>query len=299
MERRMSAIEQLRYVRLGTGDLAAAAQFARHILGLEQVDVDDTQVLFRSDFRDHTLAFTKDSPREQSVGFELRDLATLERAADVLARHGYEVVHGPAEAAARRKVKSLLSFRDETDVTIELVVRPLHSGWRYFPSRDAGITGLEAVAMRSPALDRSEALWTKVLTGKVSDWIGDAAFIRFDDRHHRLALYPATTGGILAVEYGVESVDQLMQSSYFLQESQVRIVHGPGRRPASGQMFVTFVGPEGVLFSYVAEGERIVDGQHRPRQFRRHPKSFCAWGSRSEVAEFQGDGGTASRKERS
>ena len=93
-----------------------------------------------------------------------------------------------------------------------------------------------------------------MLSGKVSDWVGDAAYIRFDNAHHRLALHPSSSGGVLAVEFGVESVDQLMQSSYFLQDQQVRIAHGPGRRPASGQMFLTFAGPDGVLFSYVAEG---------------------------------------------
>jgi 2,3-dihydroxy-p-cumate/2,3-dihydroxybenzoate 3,4-dioxygenase len=59
-------------------------------------------------------------------------------------------------------------------------------------------------------------------------------------------------------------------------------------------MFLTFAGPDGVLFSYVAEGCPIDDGRHRPRQFARHPQSFCAWGSRSDVPEFDAadDAGT-------
>ena len=56
----MIAIEQLRYVRLHTRDLAAAAHFAQRILGLELVEQDDAQAAFRSDFRDHTLVFTSD-----------------------------------------------------------------------------------------------------------------------------------------------------------------------------------------------------------------------------------------------
>jgi 2,3-dihydroxy-p-cumate/2,3-dihydroxybenzoate 3,4-dioxygenase len=282
----MIAIEQLRYVRLGTRDLAAAAQFAQRILGLELVEQDETQAAFRSDFRDHTLAFIKDQKPAQTVGFEVRDSETLERAADVLARNGYDVTPGSAEGAARRKVKTFLSFNDASGVTVDLVVRPLHSGWRYFPSRDAGITGLEAVALRTTSVVKSEALWTKVLAGKVSDWVGDAAFIRFDLAHHRLALHPSSSSGVLAVEYGVASVDQLMLSSYFLQDQQVRIVHGPGRRPASEQMFLTFAGPDDVLFSYVTEGSDIDEATHRPRQFPRRAQSFCGWGSRSEVPEF-------------
>jgi hypothetical protein len=51
-------------------------------------------------------------------------------------------------------------------------------------------------------------------------------------------------------------------------------------------MFLTFAGPDGVLFSYVTEGSTIDEAVHRPRQFRRLARSFCAWGSRSDVAEF-------------
>ena len=289
----MIAIEQLRYVRLGTVDLPGAVKFATRILGLEVVDESPDQVSFRSDFRDHTLVFTEDANRAQTVGFELRDAEALERAADMLARHGYQIVPGTADAAAQRKVKAFLSFKDETGITIDLVVRPLHSGWRYFPFRDAGITGLEGVALRTTDINRSEALWTKVLTGRVSDWVGDAGYIRFDAAHHRLALHPSTFNGVLAVEFGVESVDQLMQASYFLQDAQVRIVHGPGCRPASGQMFLTFAGPDGVLFSFVAEGQRIEEAQHRPRQFPRRAQSFCSWGSRSEIPEFNCDDNTS------
>jgi 2,3-dihydroxy-p-cumate/2,3-dihydroxybenzoate 3,4-dioxygenase len=280
----MIAIEQLRYVRLGTHDLGAACDFAQRILGLELVDKDASQASFRSDFRDHTLVFTKEA-KAQAIGLEVRDTDTLERAADALARNGCDITPGDAEGAVRRKVKAYLTF-SHAGIAIDLVVRPLHSGWRYFASRDAGITGLEAVALRSPAISESETLWTKTLAGKVSDWVGDAVFIRFDRAHHRLALHPSSSGGVLAVEYGVESVDQLMQSSYFLQDQQVRIVHGPGRRPASGQMFLTFVGPDGVLFSYVVDGSPIEEATHRPRQFPRRAQSFCSWGSRSDVPEF-------------
>jgi 2,3-dihydroxy-p-cumate/2,3-dihydroxybenzoate 3,4-dioxygenase len=287
----MIAIDQLRYVRLGTRDLDASADFARRILGLELIEKDNTQAVFRSDFRDHTLVFTNDIKRTQTVGFEVRDTETLERAADTLARNGYDVMPGTPEEAARRKVKFFASFIDASGVTIDLVVRPLHSGWRYFPSRDAGITGLEAVALRSTAVAKGEALWTGLLGGKVSDWVGDAAFIRFDAAHHRLVIYPSSSGGVLAVEFKVESVDQLMQSSYFLQDQQVRIAHGPGRRPVSDQMFLTFAGPDGVLFSYVAEGSPIAEATHRPRQFPPRAQSFCAWGSRSDIPEFNAETG--------
>jgi 2,3-dihydroxy-p-cumate/2,3-dihydroxybenzoate 3,4-dioxygenase len=184
-------------------------------------------------------------------------------------------------------VRALASFRDPGGNTIELVLRPLHSGWRYFPARDAGIVGLTGVALRSRDVPACEALWTTLFNGRVSDWVGEAAFLRFDQAHHRLAYHPSAGRGILAIEFGVENVDLLMQNNYFLQSAQVKIVHGPGRRPTSNQMFLTFAGPDETLFSFVTEGDDIADeATHRPRQFPRTRSSFCAWGSESDVPEF-------------
>ena len=67
-------------------------------------------------------------------------------------------------------------------------------------------------------------------------------------------------------------------------------MHGPGRRPTSEQIFLTFAGPDDMLFSYVAEGKRVTDeAAYRPRQFARKRLSFCAWGSESNVPEFAED----------
>jgi len=282
----MIAIEQLRYVRLGTRDLPAAVDFAQRILGLQLIDRTEDTARFRSDFRDHTLVYVNGDPAEQAVAFEVRTPEVLERAVTALKQAGYRVTRGDADGAAARRVKTYASFTDNSGNTIELVVRPLNSGWRYFPARDAGVTGLEAVALRNRADGADEALWTTLFNGRVSDWVGDAAYIRFDRAHHRLALHPSQRAGVFAVEYAVESVNQLMQSHYFLQAAQVRVVHGPGRRPTSNQMFLTFAGPDGVLYSYVAEGDAIDETSHRPRQFPFRPLSFCAWGSESELPEF-------------
>src|SRR4029450_11625227 len=116
----MIAIDQLRYVRLGTRDLGASVDFAHRILGLELVEQDSTQATFRSDFRDHTLVFTKDMKRARPIRFEVRDVETLERAADALARNGYDITRGTPEEAARRKGKFLVSFADARRVTIHL-----------------------------------------------------------------------------------------------------------------------------------------------------------------------------------
>lgn len=286
LERKLIEIEGLRYVRLGTRDLPAAIDFGQRILGLQLIEKSGEHAAFRSDFRDRTLVYVLGEPAEQSVAFEVRGVDVLDRAVSQLQQNGYAVARGNERDAEQRKVRAFATFRDHSGNAFDLVVRPLATGWRYFASRDAGVTGLEAVALRT-SNGADEKPWTALFNGRVSDWVGDAAYIRFDDAHHRLALHPAGRAGVLAVEYAVESVNQLMQAMYFLQSAQIRIVHGPGRRPTSDQMFLTFIGPDDVLFSYVTEGRRIADeATHRPRQFARVPRSFCAWGSESEWPEF-------------
>ncbi len=280
-------VEQLRYVRLGTRNLPAAIDFAQRILGLQLIERNDEHATFRSDFRDHTLVYEAGDPSQQSIGLELRSEAALDSAVAALAAHGITATPADGPALRARKARAMASFRDRSGNTFELVVRPETSGWRYFPSRDAGVTGLAAVALRTTANGADEALWTTLFNGRVSDWVGDAAYIGFGDVHHPLALYPSGRAGVLAVEYAVEGMNQVMQAMYFLQSAQVKIMHGPGRRPSSGQIFLTFAGPDDMLFSYVAEGTTVADkGAHRPRQFARKRRSFCAWGSESAVPEF-------------
>ena len=200
----MIAIEQLRYVRLGTRDLAAAADFAQRILGLQPAGRDDTQAAFRSDHRDPTLIFVAGDPAEQAVGFEIHGEDAFAAAVAAL-EADVAVSRGDGAQCAERKVRALASVKDPAGNVIELVLRPLNSGWRYFPSRDAGVQGLAAVALRTPDAPAAERFWTRHFNARVSDWVGDAAYLRIDDAHHCIAYHPSTGRGALAVEFAVET----------------------------------------------------------------------------------------------
>ena len=288
-------IEQLRYVRLPAEDLGQAASFAERVLGLQPIDRTSEVATFRSDYRDHTLAFTPGTDAPQSIGFEVHGLAELDAARAKLSAIGVAAEPGSAQDCELRKAKHMLVFRDFSGNRIELVVRPMNSGWRYFASRDAGITGLQDVILRSTNVDKDLSIWCDVLGLAVSDYAGDAIYLRCDAAHHRIALFPAKRAGILAVEYAVEDVNLLMRNYYVLQNLQIAVLHGPGRRPASEQLFLTFAGPGDVLFSFVAEGTSAAE--HRlPRQFPAGSEGLCGWGSVCKVPEF---GGTAEDERRS
>jgi 2,3-dihydroxy-p-cumate/2,3-dihydroxybenzoate 3,4-dioxygenase len=279
-------LEQLRYVRLVADDLGRAADFAQRILGLEPIDRTQELATFRSDFRDYTLAFATGEHAAQSVGLEVRYSNDLDAALAGLRRLGLSAARGSAEDCALRKIKDMVWFVDFSGNRVELVVRPLNSGWRYFPSRDAGVRGLADVILRSVDIEKDLSIWSGILNAQISDWAGDAVYLRFDDAHHRMVLFPATRPGILCVEYAVEDVNLLMRNYYVLQDLQVAVLHGPGRRPASEQLFLTFAGPCDVLFGFVAEGAVVDADNRRPRQFPAGPAGLCSWGSECKIGEY-------------
>jgi 2,3-dihydroxy-p-cumate/2,3-dihydroxybenzoate 3,4-dioxygenase len=140
--------------------------------------------------------------------------------------------------------------------------------------------------VRSLDIEKDLSIWTDVLGAHVSDWAGDAAYLRFDDAHHRIVLFPASRPGILSVEYDVEDLNLLMRNYYVLRDLQIPVLHGPGRRPTSEQLFLTFSGPTDVLFGFVAAGTTGNAERRRPRQFPAGPAGLCGWGSECKIAEF-------------
>ncbi len=275
-------VEQLRYVHLGSRDPEAAARFAEERLGMRIVACEGGEWLLRSDHRAFTLAFS--GTRGQAVGLQVHDAAALDLAAERLAARGIGIRRDDA-LAARRQARALLAFTLPGGVDIELVVRPLDKGWRFFPSREIGLAGLADVALRSTRVVEDEALLVEVLGLRVADWVGDAAYLGFDAAHHRIALHPSSATGVLAVEFAVDDLDELMQAWYRLQDVGEQPAHGPGRRPASEQAFLTFDGPDDVYFGLVAEGRCPASGE-LPRQFAPEAGSHCAWGSECRIAEY-------------
>ncbi|MGH8688488.1 MAG: VOC family protein [Burkholderiales bacterium] len=291
----MILLRDIRYVRLGTRDLDAAASFARHVLGLEPAGCDTNARYFRSDARDHTLVYVKGDPGEHATAFELDSAAALDAAGEALERLHRDVRWGTREGCAQRRVEAYVAFRDPSGNAIELVIGPHHSGRDYGPQRPAGITGFSHIGLRTTDAARDEAFWTQAMNARVSDRIGAAPLLRIDEVHHRLALFPSAYPGVQHVNHQVAEIDDVMRSWYFLREQGVRIVFGPGRHPTSSAVFLYFEGPDGMIYEY-STGVRLIrkdeEGGYRPRQFPFEPASFCLWGSRPDIPEFRESNGT-------
>ena len=271
-------VVQVCYIRLGVPRIEESARFATDVLGLQRVASIGGDVAFRSDNLYHRICLTEGPPEQQAVGLELPDESHIEPARQALLAAGFPVRDANAEECKRRHVRQALITQDGSGNVIELVSRPAQSGRRYFPSRDAGITGLQGIGLRSTDIARDLVFWTQVLDARISDRVGEIAYLRIDDRHHRIALYPSSRKGVMEIGLDVESLDCVMQSNYFLKERQMKVLHGPGKETASDQIFIRFQGPQDTLFSYVY-GMREPKAGERARQFSPKAESLCSWGS--------------------
>ena len=286
----MIQLKDLRYVRLGTGDAETAAEYARKILGLEFVRRVDKALYLRGDDRDHTLVYFKGDPADHTTGWEIADAAALDAAGAELESKKIAVRPGTRAECEQRHVENFIAFDDPSGNRHDLVVRPHHSGRRFFPSRDCGVWSFSHIGLRTTDAPRDEEFWTTVMNARVSDRIGAAPLLRIDEVHHKIALFPSQYAGVQHVNHQVHGVDDVMRSYYFLREQGVKIVFGPGRHPTSTAVFLYFEGPDGMVFEY-STGVRLIKPEeeptYRPRQFPFAPSSFCMWGSRPDIPEFR------------
>ena len=271
----MIRLYDIRYLRIGTRDLDAAIAFATRIVGLQLVAREGKAAYFRSDkvgargdTRDHTLVYFEGDPADHTSAFDILDRDDFDRIGAELENAGHPVHYGTREECEQRRVKQFLAFRDPTGNKHEVVVRPYHSGPRYFPSRDAGITHFSHIGLRT----------------------SDAPLLRVNTIHHTLALFPSPYPGVQHINHQVEDFDDIMRSYYFLREQGVKIVFGPGRHPSSSACFLYFEGHDKMVYEYSVGVKHIQPGEeasYRPRQFPFAPESFCMWGSKPDIPEFR------------
>jgi 2,3-dihydroxy-p-cumate/2,3-dihydroxybenzoate 3,4-dioxygenase len=286
----MIELKDLRYVRLGSRDLAAAAEYARTILGLELVRREGDAIYFRGDDRDHTLVYFEGDGADHTTGWEVADAAALDAAGAELESKKIQVHRGSRAECEKRYVADFIAFADPSGNRHELVSGPRAGGTRFSSSRDCGVWSFSHIGLRTTNAARDEAFWTSIMGARVSDRIGAAPLLRIDEVHHRIALFPSQHAGVQHVNHQVHGVDDVMRSYYFLREQRVKIVFGPGRHPTSGAVFLYFEGPDGMVYEY-STGVRLIkpdeEPGYRPRQFPFAPESFCMWGSWPDIAEFR------------
>jgi 2,3-dihydroxy-p-cumate/2,3-dihydroxybenzoate 3,4-dioxygenase len=289
----MINLHDIRYVRLGTQDLDSSIKFATNIVGLQVVAREGTAAYFRSDkaevrgdARDHTLVYFEGDPSDQTIGLELIDPGDLDAVGEILEKAGRPVHFGTREECDSRRTQAFIASSDPSGNKLEILARPYNSGTRFFPARDVGITNFSHVALFSTDTKRDTEFWTRLINARVSDWLGEATFLRIGTVHHTVVLMPSSRPGIQHINHQVEDIDDVMRSYYWLKQQGVKIVYGPGRHPISTAMMVYFEGPDGMVYEYSVGVKHILPEQeatYRPRQFSLEGYNGDLWGSFNET----------------
>ena len=287
----MIQIRNIRYVRLGTRNLEEATRFATRIIGLQETGRiggspgSQAAVYFRSDNRHHTLVYVEGDPSDQVVAFEVDEVGALKAAARQFAQQGLAPRIGSRDECATRNVAAMIALSDPSGNAIELIVPARDTDAAFVAPRAAGIAGFGHVALRSTDPARDEVFWTSLFGARVSDRIGNAPMLRFDEMHHRVALLPANRPGIEHLAHNVGTIDDVMRAWNFLRDNGVRILFGPGREPTSTAIYLQFEGPDGMVFELLTGAKMIsMEANHRPRHFPFAPRSFCMWGGKPDFS---------------
>ena len=135
------------------------------------------------------------------IGWELPDAAALECAATELASAGITTERATTDECDQRRVRGLIRTTDPDGVVLELFHGPIHDHELFVsPTGVSGFVtgahGMGHIVLASPKLAHSVAFYTDVLGFRVSDYWrpgnDDIVFLRCNQRHHSLALVPAS-----------------------------------------------------------------------------------------------------------
>jgi len=280
----MTRYVKLGYVALNVTDLARARAFYESLLGLQWADTGaDGSIALRCSHDHHNLLlYPAVAPGLKRIGWELENDDERDRLFERLARSGRQVWEvDPAECAALHQGPSFRLVEPTTGAVYEFysTIREF-SGQPYQPTHTK-IQRLGHVVLKTAHYAETRKFLTTELNFRVSDEIdGKVCFLRCfpNPFHHTLAIGAAREPGLHHVNFMVSEIDDIGKAITRFNKNQVTIVHGPGRHPPSGSIFLYFLDPDGLTVEYSFGMETFpAEGARKPRLMEPIQASFDFW----------------------
>jgi catechol-2,3-dioxygenase len=273
-------VVRLSHVGLRAQDLGTQAEFYTARWGLDPIDETGQQVFLRADGPDHHVLslHAGEGAGLDHFAFEVAHPDDIQRAADLLAGQGIEIVVQPTQDL-EPGVKHAIRFKDPEGNVVELVagMDQVHDA---YGTRDVKPTALNHVVLHARDRARLEQFYGGTLGFKLSDTLADfMTFWRCNANHHSMAFVTAhgDQSGLNHAAFDVRDWQELMRGVFFLGEHGVRRMWGPGRHLAGNNLFSYYFDPEGNVVEYTTEVEQITNADYVPPI---RPLVPDQWGSR-------------------
>jgi extradiol dioxygenase len=271
----MAAVSQLGYVGIGISDAKAWQDLATCVLGLQVVPGEDESAFYlRMDEFHHRLELRSDGADDlEFVGWEVPDLATLQRVARQLEDGGVNVTPGTREEIGDRRVVDLVKCADPDGVPTEVFCgRPINQQ-PFHPSRPmsgfkTGKMGFGHILLYTRDMDEALRFYRDLLGFRVSD-LDEVrtpggkvrlAFLHCNPRHHSIAFMetPDAPKRINHVMFECNSLDDVGSGRDLCLQRGIPLVIDLGRHMNDHMVSFYMANPSGFALEY-GWGARAVD----------------------------------------
>lgn len=273
-------VARLAHVGLRARNLSAQAEFYTDRWGLEPIDEAAQDLFMRGEGPDHhvlTLHASEDAGLDH-FAFEVSQRDDIDRAADIFANQGIEIVTPPTQDL-EPGVARAIRFKDPEGNVVELIagVDQIRDA---YGARDVKPQSLNHVVLHARDRAGMERFYGDTLGFKLSDTLADfMTFWRCNANHHSIAFVTAhgDQSGLNHAAFDVKDWQDLMRGVFFLGEQGVRRMWGPGRHLAGNNLFAYYFDPEGNVVEYTTEVQQISNADYVPPV---RPLIADQWGSR-------------------
>jgi 2,3-dihydroxy-p-cumate/2,3-dihydroxybenzoate 3,4-dioxygenase len=278
--------ERLAYVVLNVSDLEASRAFYEKNVGLQySATGPQGEIYFRCGYLHHSVVlYPAAEPGIKRIGFEMVDVEALQALRERVQARGIVVEDIKDQAYVAKSPDGAFRINEPvTGLTLEFFSGMEEFGGQPFVPTVAKIQRLGHIGVRSPDVKASADFFMKVLGFSLSDFVESKAyFLRCPPNpfHHSMALGHGAPG-LHHVNFMVSEIDDVGRGFARFTKGKVPVVHGPGRHPPSGSVFLYFLDPDGMTLEYSYGMEEFPAGEEarKPRMLAPVPESIDYWGS--------------------
>ena len=282
----MTRYRKLGYVELNVENVERSETFYRDVVGLQHVGQrQDGSVLLRCDTDVYSVVLRERTPAGlKCAGLMLEDASQFERLHGQLRANGvaYEELSA-SECKLRQIGRATRVTEPNTRATLEFYVRADDASDPTFQPSHTMIQRLGHIVLGTPRSGEAVAFFRDVLNFRVSDSIGETlTFMRPypSPFHHGIGVVRSARPTLHHVNFMVTEIDDVGRALHRLRAQGAPIVHGPGRHPTSGSIFLYFLDPEGMTLEYSFGMEEFLEtGARESRALPVAPESIDSWGA--------------------